>query len=108
MIEDIIRSIIREELERFFADQKTVPHEVQPLSADESEDSFFTHDEPKSEESMTTAQLLANLRELCGSDIERAKRAKDVVSEHFGYDRISLVPDDEARTVWNTLEADLA
>lgn len=94
-IESILRTIIREELERVLKSQ--------PVEEVGTGTFFEQEDEP----SMTTAELLQNLIELIGGNSDKKEMASELLNLHFGYSRVSMVPDAEARTVWNTLVGSL-
>jgi hypothetical protein len=99
-IEDIIRKVIREELKEIFKDLQTKPN------ATESTD--VTKDEPEESEDAVSlfedtiennSELLASIREFCEGKDGMAKRAKELV-QSLGYDKFSLVPDEEANDVY--------
>lgn len=117
-IEDIIRTIVREEIEKVLSDQPiTVISKVNPIPAKGPIGATYTREEvidrskdptwmKTSRVVNTTAELIKAMKELCGDDATLAKSAKDVIVSE-GFDRFSLVPDEEAQHTYDKVVAKL-
>ena len=124
-IEETIRTIVREELASFYARvlDPEIPYKptaaavhavygtpeaklhpaVQKLKDEHIEEakavSVKTYDNIVVE---NTSELVDAIKLYCKDDTELAKRAKEVITEE-GYDRFSLVPDEEAQHIYDSV-----
>ena len=125
MIEDIIRNIIREELEKFFTDVKKI--EDKPVDDEGSivvVENFLSPDFGKQSEKTVeliddtpvkqtveannTADLMSELKQLVADKgAGTGAKAKKILVSHFDYNKFSEVPDDEAQTVYNKVVEEL-
>ena len=97
-IEDILRGIIREELERALALKPTevpvvIPH-VEPVEMVEETPVIQTI------EIHNNAQLMAAIKEMCDKP-GMAAQAKKILSENTDYPKFSSVPDENCQNVYN-------
>lgn len=107
-IEDIIRRIIREELEKFHSAQPKVEQKEEPKvePPETIDDTPVVAYEPDSEPVVieNSAQLLQHIKEMCGGNRDMQTWVGDIVKNKFGYKRVSLIPDAEAQKVWEAIE----
>lgn len=102
-IEDIIRAIVREELEAilvpYLADNSKVPPAIieKPTPVVEAEPVEMVEEIPVT----NTADLMAKLKEMASRGKGIGARCKKILIENFEYEKYSEVPDDEAQTVYN-------
>lgn len=105
-IEEMLRNIIREEIDNAF--KKFGKPEVEEEGTPVAE---YIPTEPVVEEPVeveeaaepwTTARLLAEVRGYCADKKGAGKQAKEVASK-LGYEKISLVPDEKAQEVFNKI-----
>lgn len=129
MIEDIIRNIIREELEKFLGPKQTTHSDgsvetVHPEGSVVVVENFLSPDFGKQSEKTVemfddtpvkqtvevnnTADLMSELKQLVADKgAGTGAKAKKILVSHFDYSKFSEVPDDEAQTVYNKVAEEL-
>jgi uncharacterized protein (DUF1697 family) len=112
-IEETIRTIIREELERFFEERNAPDHKLNLRNESQFEEVVtkksealveeFIEDTPVKQtvEVNNTADLMAQLKEMVSKEKGLGQKAKALLVEHFDYAKFSEVPDDQAQVVYN-------
>jgi len=117
-IEDTIRTIIREELERALG-SKPVPQkepkqvkipakdpmadDIQPVVTEPAKVETVAV-EPATKEPINAVELLARVKEECGSDSSKIKLAKQILSSKFEFYKFADVPDEMVGEVWSTVK----
>jgi hypothetical protein len=100
-IENILRTIVREELERVLGGQEEQVKEL-PATSPAQDHSLITKDREHDRIISTASELVTAIGELCGKDASLAKLAKDTLTS-TGYERFSLVGDKEAQSVYDMM-----
>jgi len=117
-IEDILRKIVREELERITWIEDPLEKKVK-IKDEEPKGKTFKEvfddiaekeeAEPVQEELAqisNTAELMAAIKDVCSGTPGLGKKAKEIVAS-LGYDKFSTVPDDKAQGVYHKVIGEL-
>ena len=110
-IEDILRKIVREELERITwiedpLEKKVKVEEPKGKTLKEVYDDIAEKEEVEPVVIVNTAELMASIKEVCSGTPGLGKKAKEIVAS-LGYDKFSSVPDDKANEVYHKVIGEL-
>jgi hypothetical protein len=98
-IEDILRTIVREELKKFFVEKEKQPATSTTEQTPWGVDTVAKVDTPRVVS--TASELVSAMKELCATP-DSAKEAKEILTSE-GYDRFSLVEDGNAQNVYDLI-----